>query len=344
MYAKTITLLIWLMLLSNLQAQNKIVGTIYDENEQPLYGVSIYFDGTTIGTTTDKEGNFLLNIQEIPKTTLVISFIGYETIYLNDVSKQMVYKLKPTSLVLKEVVLEPIPFSRKDLLRVFRDQFLGETRAGKHCVILNEDAIQFVYENKTFKLSAIADEKLIIQNNHLGYLIEFELIDFYVNYNKRTLSYDYLRGSYFAGTSFFKPFSENNKSFIKNRIDSYLGSSKHFFRNLVDNKWSATEFLLYEGKFPTNPDFYFEIEKTDNPSYLKVKINSKNNLINGKFYQSFNLLYKNKKQSRINFHTAELYVDYYGNTTHIDQYNFSGAIADKRLGDMLPMDFVYDKK
>lgn len=332
--------LMMFLCLSQIMAQT-INGKIVDENNSPLYGVSVYFDGTTIGTTTDNNGFFELNVQSLPNATLVISYIGFESVYLNTIQSPIELKLEPSSFALKEVVLEPIPFSRKEMLKVFREQFLGKTKGGKNCVILNEDAIQFSYTSKEFKLTAFADEKLKVRNNYLGYIIEVDLIDFYVAYNKRTLSNDYLRGSYFAVTSFFKEIEEVNKSYEKNRNTSYLGSSKHFFKNLIEKKWGKKEFLLFDGSFPTDANLHFEI--SDDKKMKLVKVNGRqittNSLTTQKFYRSFNMLYNNKEQSKIIFKTAEFYVDAFGNHTHIDQIDFSGEISKKRFGDMLPLNF-----
>lgn len=325
---------------SQIKAQT-INGKIVDENNSPLNGVSVYFDGTTIGTTTDTNGFFELKLQSLPNSTLVISYIGYESIYLNTIQSPINIQLKPSSIVLKEVVLEPIPFSRKEMLTVFREQFLGRTKGGKNCVILNEDAIQFSYTSKEFKLAAFADEKIRVKNNYLGYIIEVDLIDFYVAYNKRTLSNDYLRGSYFAVTSFFKEIEDLGKSFNKNRTSAYLGSPKHFFKNLIEKKWGKKEFVLFDGSFATDADLHFEILDENNMKLIKVKGKhiTTNSLTTQKFYRSFNTLYNNKEQSKIIFKTAEFYVDAFGNHTHIDQIDFSGEISKKRFGDMLPLDF-----
>lgn len=334
-------LLIFLLVCLCPSVAQTISGKIVDENNSPMFGVSVYFDGTTLGTTTDNNGFFELKLQSLPNATLVISYIGYESVYLNSISSPIEIKLKPNSIVLKEVVLEPIPFSRKEMLAVFREQFLGKTKGGKNCVILNEEAIQFSYESKSFKLSAFSDEKIRIKNNYLGYVIEVDLIDFYVAYNKRTLSNNYLRGSYFAVTSFFNEIEETGKSFEKNRTSAYLGSPKHFFKNLIEKKWGKKEFVLFDGSFPTDADLHFEISDTNTMKLIKVKgkqiiTNSPSSL---KFYRSFNILYNNKEQSKINFKTHEFYVDAFGNHTHIDQIDFSGEISKKRFGDMLPLDF-----
>jgi TonB-linked SusC/RagA family outer membrane protein len=68
-----------IVVLSNsLAAQDiKITGKITSDNGEALSGVSITLKGTSIGTTTDNNGNFTLVVPE--KGTLVISDIGFET-------------------------------------------------------------------------------------------------------------------------------------------------------------------------------------------------------------------------------------------------------------------------
>ncbi len=53
-------------------------GSIFDEMNTGLPGASIFVKGTIIGTVTDVNGNFILNIPEDP-STLVVSFIGFKT-------------------------------------------------------------------------------------------------------------------------------------------------------------------------------------------------------------------------------------------------------------------------
>lgn len=326
---------------SQLCAQT-INGKVFDENNLPLYGVSVYFDGTTIGTTTNEDGFFELKMNTVPNATFVISYIGYESVFLNTIQSPIEIKLKASSIALKEVVLEPIPFSRKEMLAVFREQFLGKTKGGKNCVILNEDAIRFSYDSKSFKLSAFADEKLKIKNNYLGYSIEFEMIDFYALYSKRTLSTEFARSSFFAGTSFYQEMIDAEKSFDKNRVSSYLGSTMHFFKNLTEKKWGKEDFVLYERSFPTNADLFFEISDFEQLKKVSIKVKETNSLISigaTKFYKSFSILYRNKEQSKVTFRTPVFYVDAFGNHTNIDQIDFSGEISKKRFGDMLPVNF-----
>ena len=99
----------------------QLSGKILGEENLPLYGATIYFDGTTIGTTTDENGYFELNLKTFPNGKLIISHVGYETVYLDEFISPISLSLQPTALALNEVILEPIPFSRKELIKAFRE-------------------------------------------------------------------------------------------------------------------------------------------------------------------------------------------------------------------------------
>lgn len=333
----------FLFLCFNLSFGQVINGKIVDENDVALYGVSVYFDGTTIGTTTNTEGVFELYVQSIPTANLVISYIGYESVYLNAIQLPINVKLKPNVIALKGVVLEPIPFTRKEMLEIFREQFLGKTKGGKNCVILNEEVIQFTYESKNFKLTAFAEEKLKIQNNYLGYRVDFELVDFHVLFTKRSVSSQNVKSSFYAGTTFYNDLSSSEQLFDKNRANSYSGSTMQFFKNLTTNTWGKKEFVLFEGSFATNPELFFEV--TDYQNMKKVTLKNQEKYTssfngNNRFYKSFNLLFDKKEQSKVTFRTPVFYVDAYGNHTNIDAIDFSGDISKKRFGDMLPINYV----
>ena len=60
------------------QQQKIINGKVTEKDGNPMVGVSIYVKGTTVGTTTDIDGNYALEIPDDAQT-LVFSFIGFET-------------------------------------------------------------------------------------------------------------------------------------------------------------------------------------------------------------------------------------------------------------------------
>lgn len=56
----------------------QITGSVTNEDNQSLIGATILAKGTTVGTLTDEEGKFSLNIPDTV-STLIVSFIGYAT-------------------------------------------------------------------------------------------------------------------------------------------------------------------------------------------------------------------------------------------------------------------------
>ena len=56
-----------------------IKGFVYDENNEPLPGVSVRVKGDTKGNITSIDGEYILSLSSNEKTTLVFSYIGMET-------------------------------------------------------------------------------------------------------------------------------------------------------------------------------------------------------------------------------------------------------------------------
>lgn len=66
--------LIFVMSAAGAYAQQPVSGTVKDKAGQPMAGVSVIVEGTTIGTTTNTSGTFTLNVPA--DATLKFSFIG----------------------------------------------------------------------------------------------------------------------------------------------------------------------------------------------------------------------------------------------------------------------------
>jgi outer membrane receptor for ferrienterochelin and colicins len=59
-------------------SQNQISGSVMDaDNMDGLPGVNVIIDGTSIGTVTDFDGNFVINTNQDIPLTLVVSYVGY---------------------------------------------------------------------------------------------------------------------------------------------------------------------------------------------------------------------------------------------------------------------------
>jgi len=93
-------------------ADIKIAGQIVDENGQPLPGVSVKVKGGTLGTSTNTEGKFSLNVPG--DAILVISYIGYERQEVGvDGKTNLTISLKPTSNNLNAVVVTALGIKKE---------------------------------------------------------------------------------------------------------------------------------------------------------------------------------------------------------------------------------------
>lgn len=96
------------------QQMNKVTvkGSIVDVNGVPLIGVSILEKGTSNGTITDFEGNFILNTSS--KAILEISYIGYKTLSLAAKPEMGKITMKEDTEVLDEVVVTALGIKRAE--------------------------------------------------------------------------------------------------------------------------------------------------------------------------------------------------------------------------------------
>ncbi len=103
------TIFIWtlsfLPLLVCAENELKISGTVVDDNKEPLIGVSVIVQGTSLGTVTDMDGHFYVSVPD-KDAVLQISYIGYKTTTLK-VGKEINFyvTLKEDSEALDELVV-----------------------------------------------------------------------------------------------------------------------------------------------------------------------------------------------------------------------------------------------
>ena len=98
-------LLVCLCLLPvGLLAQMRVEGTVLDENGDAAIGANVVVSGTTIGTVTDFDGQFELNVPNGAKN-LTISYLGYKTVTVPAKPKMNV-TLETESQQIQEVVVQ----------------------------------------------------------------------------------------------------------------------------------------------------------------------------------------------------------------------------------------------
>ena len=82
-------------------AQNKITGTVFEDSGEPCIGATVMIQGSKLGTKTDIDGNFTINVPEGKK--LEFSYIGMATQVLK--AKNGMKVVLQNSAELKEVVV-----------------------------------------------------------------------------------------------------------------------------------------------------------------------------------------------------------------------------------------------
>ena len=324
-------------------------GTVYDKQTgEPISQVSVYLSGTSMRTVTDKGGKFILNIEKTINADLIFSHVSYDIIALVnpfDEDLDKIYMIKKDNN-LKEIVIEVSEIlSREEKLKMFKREFLGNTKAGKACEILNEDDIVLRYNDEEKVLSASSERPILIKNKLLGYEISYEIIDFSVQYAKGlTLSLEPLT-FFMRGHSVFTDMAPNNNKIKRRRKSTYKKTSSFFFLSLVDMAIEQEGFEILNGK-EAEVDIYRGLSIKDTLSMRKVSIKPMSSVsyippelrsyTPAAFIHIYNV---DGGWSNLTFLTETFLVDQYGIPDTIDKLVLSGNFASRRIGDMLPLDY-----
>ena len=334
MKSKTLGFICSFLLTSLLYSQT-ITGTVVDsKTKQPLMAVSVYFDNTTIGTTTDDYGRFVIDYSDAIQTNLIVSYLGYETLIISDYrqrSHSMSIALKESLNQLDEVVVNADDgLSRKQKLKLFRKEFLGFSEFSKSCKILNEDDLILRYNKKDMVLSVSAKKPVLVKNRSLQYEIAYDIQDFEITFRYVDAKLDQfgIHSVLYTGTSFYKDLNNGKKRTLKHRKKAYKGSVQHFMRSLYNLNLEDEGFVIFHNKFKVDEWAFFKVEDLKDSSFKKVSLEAK-----------VNILFKGNDQSVLTPVVSQFYIDKFGNYTPIPGLLFSGVMGDYRIGDLLPTNY-----
>jgi len=115
-FKKFIALMLLFTINQNVFAQEKTVtGSVFDAtSQQPLAGATVLIKGTSRGTSTDFDGNFLLNTNS-SDNTLVVSYVGYATQEIAISGKtNFIINLTEDSNALNEVVVTALGIKKEE--------------------------------------------------------------------------------------------------------------------------------------------------------------------------------------------------------------------------------------
>jgi hypothetical protein len=323
---KLISLILFVSL--NIVAYSQIIsGTIYDKDTKKIIDfASIYFNGTFVGTNSDKNGHFELENTGNESKPLTISALGYYSVTFTEVSskKPLVVYMTPKTFELNDVVVaaKSLTRARKSYLELFRSEFLGSTENAESCEIINEKDITFNYESCKDTLKAFASKPLVIYNNALGYKITYYLDNF--EYRLKDGSF-FFNGNIIFNEDLAK--DETKKQlFEENRKSTYLGSRLHFFRKLWANE-------LFSAGFKVQTTYGADL------SYNSIVIQRVNGKLFLKFPEKLCIIYSpGKSKSYIEFLKDQVFFDASG-YADLMGISWEGDMAVKRIADWLPYEY-----
>ncbi len=143
------------------------------------------------------------------------------------------------------------------------ENFIGTSAFAEDCKLLNKEGIKFRFSKKNNILQAFADERLVIENKALGYIVKYALTRFTFDFNTKMFLYQ--------GYPLFEEMETNRdrirKKWLSNREEAYYGSMMHFMRSLYRNK-------LIEQKFEVRKliKLSSEEQKRVKAAYMKARI------------------------------------------------------------------------
>lgn len=243
-----------------LQVQSQsfwIRGTVIDSAQgQPMAKASVFCQSTSLGTVTNAEGSFAL---ELPNGgyDLIISFTGYEKKVLRispeSAAEPLRIVLSPQDRSLQEVAVvgsTAIPDGWTKYGSFFNEQFIGSTPNAAKCSIENPESLKFYFSKKKNRLKVMATEPIRVHNAALGYRIHYELDSF-------TYEYD-LKLSTLSGNPRFESLSgsdTDSAQWSTNRMIAYRGSRIHFMKSWYQQRLNeegfGLEWIEDESKFIT---------------------------------------------------------------------------------------------
>jgi len=321
------TIAVFLLIILSLAAKGQILrGTVLDaDTREPIPLVSVFFDGTFVGTSTDDQGKFKLIPGTYITRPLSISAVGYVSHTLKDLQfvkpytillARDLYEIGEVSIAGKDVAKK-----RKAYMRIFRNEFIGMSRYARNCHIVNEEVISFDYRNDRDTIRARAHLPLEIHNNALGYHFFYHLESF--EFVKKTESV-----SYHGSIVFTHDFAwEGSKASLykRRRRSVYRGSSKEFIRTLWKDGLKSSGYHIkdyHSGETLACKDVVREDES-------------------GRKYMSFQGILQ------VQYYNYYSKLDCLKKEAYIDQDGFfdpaaliwSGKMASQRIADFLPYEY-----
>ncbi len=226
-------------------SQFTITGRIVDSTSgEPMAGASVFCQNTTIGTASNKQGEFSLDLKS-GGYELIITYTGYQTreIRINHGDNRI-----PDIVMVKddkslgEVIItssSEVKDGWEKYGSFFMDHFIGTTPNAASFKLHNPEVLKFYFLKRSNKLRVLATEPLLMENPSLGYNMRYQLDSFVYYYNTDINSY--------RGYCLFTAMEGGDslqRIWWRNRMDAYFGSRLHFMRSYYDSTVEEEGFVI----------------------------------------------------------------------------------------------------
>lgn len=260
-YARKLLAGLLVLLPAVAMAQVPITGTVRDSvTHLPVAFASVFLANTTLGVMANEHGFFALERVPAGSYKLVASYVGYRlaqrNLIVTNAPQTVTLQLPPGANQLGEVVVrgrKSAATSQASLAayQKFVELFLGRTTFSQECSIRNPEGVVVKYEADKDELTATANEFLQVDNQALGYRINYYGLRFQCSFRKRVVT--------FYGQPAFKELTPRNerqqRQWKANRALAYRGSLAHFLKSVYDNQVTAEGFLAQQVVQVPNPRF-----------------------------------------------------------------------------------------
>ena len=157
------------------QSQFVVTGIVVDSgSREPLVSASIFCQNTTLGTYTNKQGEFSISLKS-GGYDLIISYTGYQTqtikvsenLPTGQAGNKLEILMAKEDKSLSEVVIKTsneVSNGWEKYGDFFTKNFIGSTPNAAQTTILNPEVLKFFYYKRSNKLKVLATDAVQISN------------------------------------------------------------------------------------------------------------------------------------------------------------------------------------
>jgi hypothetical protein len=332
------------------------------DTKAPLSGASVFAQNTTIGEATDSSGNFSIWLPN-GGYSLVTTFTGYQTEMIRVTgtgeNDSLLFELEPEIKSLETVTISLSNEVRNGWEKYgsfFVDNFIGQTKFSKQCVIKNPEVLHFYFSKTKNRLKVLAKEPLIVDNFALGYTLKFAIDSFTNEYNSKD--------NLFIGYPLFEEMQgtpEQQDVWNKNRSTAYQGSLLQFMRSLYSRTLERNGFEIQFIVNNNGEDYPIHLgniygalnyKKTDStkmveffPNQSRVAVIYTKSNPEEKYFDLDSSARKNFQLSTLIFPKGEsFFIEENGYFYDQEDLITNGYWGFKKIGDMLPYDYKPEEK